>query len=239
MSINGSVSCKAFPGNEFAMPGIIEAQELYRFYHVGDDEIRALRGVSLSIEAGEMVAITGPSGSGKSTLLACLTGLDEPDGGWVQLQGQRLTRRSEVERAAMRARNIGILLQTGNLFDHLSVEDNLRLAQQLAGKPDKPRYEALIERFGLSQRRHNRPVHLSGGEAARVGLAVALSTNPPLLVTDEPTGEVDAENEAIILDSLLAYREQGGTLILATHSDLLANKADRVLRLLDGKTLDD
>jgi putative ABC transport system ATP-binding protein len=214
---------------------VLEAQELYRFYHVGDDEIRALRGVSLSVERGEMVAVVGPSGSGKSTLLSCLTGLDEPDGGWVNLQGQRLTRRSEMERAAMRARNIGILLQSGNLFDHLTVENNIRLAQRLAGRSDGRYLDELLEQVGMGHRRHNRPLHLSGGETARAGLAVALSTHPPLLVADEPTGEVDAETEAMLLASLLAYRHQGGTLILATHSDALAAQADRILRLLDGK----
>ncbi len=218
---------------------ILEAQELYRFYHIGDDEIRALRGVSLRVDPGEMVAVVGPSGSGKSTLLACLTGLDEPDGGWVNLQGQRLTRRSEVERASLRARNIGILLQSGNLFDHLTVENNIRLAQHLAGKPNEGYLEELLDGFGLKPRRDNRPVHLSGGETARAGLAVALSTHPALLITDEPTGEVDAQTEAQVLDSLLDYRKQGGTLILATHSDALAAHADRIIRLFDGKILDD
>lgn len=218
---------------------VLEAQELYRFYHIGDDEIRALRGVSLSVDPGEMVAVVGPSGSGKSTLLACLTGLDEPDGGWVNLQGRRLTRRSEVERASLRARNIGILLQSGNLFDHLTVENNIRLAQHLAGKPDEGYLEELLDWFGLKQRRDNRPVHLSGGETARAGLAVALSAHPALLITDEPTGEVDAQTEAQVLDSLLDYRKQGGTLILATHSDALAAHADRIIRLFDGKILDD
>ena len=214
---------------------ILEAQELYRFYHAGDDEIRALRGVSLSVECGEMVAVVGPSGSGKSTLLSCLTGLDEPDGGWVNLQGQRLTRRSELERAAMRARSIGILLQSGNLFDHLTVENNIRLAQRLAGKPDERHLDELLKQVGMRHRRDNRPLHLSGGETARAGLAVALSTHPPLLVADEPTGEVDAETEAMLLGSLLAYRDQGGALVLATHSDALAARAERILRLLDGK----
>jgi putative ABC transport system ATP-binding protein len=218
---------------------VIEAQELYRFYHVGDDEIRALRGVTLRVEPGEMVAVVGPSGSGKSTLLSCLTGLDEPDGGWVNLQGQRLTRRSEMERAAMRARNIGILLQAGNLFDHLTVENNVRLAQRLAGKPDEHYLEQLLEQVGMSHRRHNRPIHLSGGETARAGLAVTLSTRPSLLVADEPTGEVDSETEAMLLAGLLAYRQSGGTLLLATHSDALAGRADRLLRLYDGRLLDE
>jgi putative ABC transport system ATP-binding protein len=214
---------------------ILEAQELYRFYHVGDDEIRALRGVTLQVEQGEMVSITGPSGSGKSTLLACLTGLDEPDGGQVILQGKRVTHRPEIERAALRAGNIGILLQTGNLFDHLSVENNIRLAQSLAGKQDELFLDDLLNQMGINQRRTHRPAQLSGGEVARAGLAVALSTHPPILVADEPTGEVDAETESMLLSNLLAYRDKGGTLILATHSDALAGRADRVIRLFDGK----
>src|SRR4029077_1033790 len=112
---------------------ILEAIELYRFYHAGTDEIFALRGVSLSIEPGEVVAVIGPSGSGKSTLLACLAGLDEPSGGHVEIMGRRLTRRPEAERAKLRARHIGIYPQTGNLFDHLSVEGNIRLQMRIAG----------------------------------------------------------------------------------------------------------
>jgi putative ABC transport system ATP-binding protein len=214
---------------------ILEAQELYRFYHVGDEEIRALRGVSLQIEAREMVAIVGPSGSGKSTLLGCLTGLDEPDGGKVMIQGKRLTHRSEAERAALRVENIGILLQSGNLFDHLSVENNIRMSQSLAGKVDRPYLEDLLKQMGLIERRSHRPVQLSGGEAARAGLAVALSTHPSILVADEPTGEVDADTESTLLSHLLNFRSQGGTLILATHSAALAGRADRVIHLYDGR----
>ncbi len=214
---------------------IIEAEELYRFYHIGEDEIRALRGVSLRVNAGEIIAVVGPSGSGKSTLLACLTGMDEPDGGRVMLKGQRLTRRSESERTVLRAQNIGIFLQAGNLFDHLSVQDNLRLAQRLAGRLDEDFLQRLIEQFGLKHRRSARPMHISGGEAARAGLAAALVNEPALLVADEPTGEVDATTEKILIESLLDYRQRGGTLILATHSDGLASIADRIIHLLDGK----
>jgi putative ABC transport system ATP-binding protein len=221
------------------MAPILEAQELYRFYHIGDEEVRALRGVSLSIAAGEMVAIMGPSGSGKSTLLACLTGLDDPDGGWVNLQGQRMTRRPETERANLRAQTVGILLQAGNLFDHLSVEANIRLAQRLAGKPAEDYLTTILDRFGLGERRNSRPIYLSGGEAARAGLAVALSTHPVLLVADEPTGEVDAETEAVVIDHLMAYQRDGGTLLLATHSQAMAARADRIVHLLDGKVIDD
>jgi putative ABC transport system ATP-binding protein len=221
------------------MAAILEAQELYRFYHIGDEEVRALRGVSLSIAAGEMVAIMGPSGSGKSTLLACLTGLDDPDGGWVNLQGQRMTRRPETERASLRAQTVGVLLQAGNLFDHLSVESNIRLAQRLAGKSDEDYLTSILDRFGLAERRNYRPIYLSGGEAARAGLAVALSTHPVLLVADEPTGEVDAETEAVVIDHLLTYQRDGGTLLLATHSQAMASHADRIVHLLDGKVIDD
>ena len=149
---------------------ILEARDLYRFYHTGDDETFALRGVSISIAAGEVVAVVGPSGSGKSTLLACLAGLDEPDGGYVSVMGTRITRRPEAERAALRARWIGVLQQSGNLLDHLSVRDNIRAAQALAGD-DRPSAPAtcLLADVGLTGRERARPATLSGGEAARAG----------------------------------------------------------------------
>jgi putative ABC transport system ATP-binding protein len=155
------------------------------------------------------------------------------------LQGQRLTRRSESDRTRVRAQKIGIFLQSGNLFEHLSVQDNLRLAQRLAGRVNEDSLQALLGKFGLEDRKSARPIHISGGEAARAGLAAALVNEPVLLVADEPTGEVDAATEQILIESLLAYRQRGGTLILATHSDALASIADRIVRLLDGKMQDD
>src|SRR5438105_2424284 len=122
---------------QVAVMKILQAFDLYRFYHAGEDETLALRGVSMHIDEGEMVAVMGPSGSGKSTLLACISGLDEPDGGHVEVLGKRLTRRPEAERAAMRAANIGVLMQSGNLFDHLTVEDNIELQMRLARKLDR------------------------------------------------------------------------------------------------------
>lgn len=214
---------------------ILEAQDLYRFYHVGDSETLALRGVSLQVEAGEMVAVMGPSGSGKSTLLACLSGLDDPDGGTVELLGRRLTRRPERERAAMRAATIGVLFQSGNLFTHLSVEQQIRLQLRLAGRPAQPRLAEALEQVGLAHRRHARPAQLSGGEAARAGLAVALAAAPPLLLADEPTAEVDAETEAQILDLFAAHRAAGGAALIVTHSEALAAKMDRIVRLRDGR----
>jgi len=217
----------------------IEAFDLYRFYHAGEDETLALRGVSLHVDAGEIVAVVGPSGSGKSTLLACLVGLDEPDGGHVELLGQRLSRRPESERAALRAQDVGILLQAGNLFEYLTVEDNVRLQMRLAGRVNDQRVGELLDQTGLGARRWARPSHLSGGEAARAGLAVALAAAPNLLVADEPTGEVDAATEQDLLRLFEARREEGGATLIVTHSEALAARADRVVQLLDGRVVDD
>lgn len=217
---------------------LIEAFDLYRFYHTGEDETLALRGVSLKVAAGEMVAVTGPSGSGKSTLLACLAGLDEPDGGYVKISGKRLTRKSEPERAALRANFIGMMLQTGNLLNHLSVEDNIRLAMKLAGKIDDQRVDRLLAMVGLTQRRSAYPGQLSGGETARVGLIVALANSPQVLLADEPTGEVDAVTEEQIVKLFQNYCQTGGSLIIATHSQTLAARADRIIHLLDGRVTD-
>jgi putative ABC transport system ATP-binding protein len=213
----------------------LEAFDIYRFFHAGEEETLALRGVSLALDTGEMVALMGPSGSGKSTLLACLAGLDEPDGGYVTLLGRRLTRRPEAERAAMRASDIGIVLQSGNLFDHLSVEENVALQMSLARKFDARRLSNVTEMVGISERRQARPSQLSGGEAARAGLAVALAAAPTVLLADEPTGEVDAETEEHILGLLEAHRRAGGAILVATHSDAVARRADRVVGLLDGR----
>src|SRR6202049_4084998 len=129
---------------------VLEAFDLYRFYHTGEDETLALRGVSLYVDAGEMVVVMGPSGSGKSTLLSCLVGLDEPDGGHGELLGKQLTPNPEAERPATRAAEIGILLQSRNLFDHLSVTDNVRLQMHLAHKFDRQRLDDLVDKVGLT-----------------------------------------------------------------------------------------
>jgi putative ABC transport system ATP-binding protein len=217
----------------------LEAVDVYRFYHAGEDETLALRGVSFHVSLGEMVALVGPSGSGKSTLLACFAGLDEPDGGYVSLRGKRLTRRPEPERAARRAAELGILLQSGNLFEHLSVQENVALPMRLAGVFDGRRLDDLVGRVGLHERRHARPSELSGGEAARAGLAVALACNPTVLLADEPTGEVDLESERQILHMFVEHCAGGGAVVIATHSDALATHADRIVRLLDGRVIDE
>src|SRR5437588_4756742 len=210
--------------------GIVEAAELYRFYHSGDAEVAALRGVTLSLHKGEFIALLGPSGSGKSTLLNLLAGLDEPDGGHVEVEGFRLSRRPETARAAIRARHIGMFMQSGNLFDHLSVADNIRLQRLLAGKSS--RNEAMMSlagRLGLSAHWNAVPAELSGGEAARAGLAVALSAEPSVLLCDEPTAEVDAETERQIVSCLDERRRAGVAVLIATHSPVLASAANRVI----------
>jgi putative ABC transport system ATP-binding protein len=216
----------------------LEAFELYRFYHAGEDETFALRGVSLKLARGELVAVMGPSGSGKSTLLACLAGLDEPSGGHVEIMGRRLTRRAEAERAKLRARHIGVYPQTGNLFDHLSVEGNIRLQMRIAGGAGPDRFDGLLAALGLFDLRKSSTAQLSGGERARASLAVALANDPDLLLADEPTAEVDRATELAIFDLFSARRAQGRATLVASHSRALASRADRLLVMQDGRFVD-
>jgi putative ABC transport system ATP-binding protein len=217
----------------------LEAHDLYRFYHSGDEETLALRGVSLSVQPSETVALVGPSGSGKSTLLNCLAGLDEPDGGWVTVMGRRITRRPQAERAKLRASHIGMLLQSANLLEHLTIADNLALASSLAShKRGKADLERALTAVGLDGRGSALPAHLSGGELARAGLALALMNAPDILLADEPTGEVDAENEARILELIRLRSREGGANLIATHSQAVAAVADRVLHLVDGRIVE-
>ena len=218
------------------MTGLLEAESLYRFFHAGDDETLALQGVSLSVAPGEVVSVTGPSGSGKSTLLACLAGLDEPDGGMVRVDGERLSRRSEEERARVRARRIGMLFQQANLVGHLSVTDNVTLAQRLAGSSTPAGWrEEVLERCGITARAHARPSQLSGGELARAGLAVALANDPKVLLADEPTGELDSVTAQRVLELLHGRAAEGAAVLIVTHSPQVAERADREIRLRDGQ----
>jgi len=215
----------------------LDAHRLYRFFHAGDEETIALQGVSLTVCRGELVAVAGPSGSGKSTLLACLAGLDEPDGGRVLVEGERLSRRPEPERAALRAGRIGVLFQAGNLLDHLTVAQNVMLAQRVVGRPAPTRAAALLDTLGLARRADARPGELSGGEAARAGLAVALANDPAVVLADEPTGELDSASEARVLDLLWERAAAGGAVVVATHSPAVAAVAARTVHLEDGRVL--
>ncbi|MCW3003462.1 MAG: ABC-type antimicrobial peptide transport system, ATPase component [Conexibacter sp.] len=221
------------------MTPVLEADHLFRFFHAGDDETLALQGVSLTLEPGEIVAVTGPSGSGKSTLLACLAGLDEPDGGVVRVEGERLSRRPEEERARMRARRIGMLFQQANLVSHLSVADNVAVAQKLAGGDagSSAWRTEVLERCGITARAHARPSQLSGGELARAGLAVALGNQPRLLLADEPTGELDEATAQRVLDLLHEQAAAGAAVLIVTHSPEVATLAHREIRLRDGKVV--
>lgn len=228
---------------------LLDGRELYRFYHIGDDETFALRGVSVGVRAGELVAVVGPSGSGKSSLLACLAGLDEPDGGHVMVAGHRITRRDETVRAALRARWIGVLMQSGNLVEHLTVAQNIRAAQALVtraawrgslkgdGRDARHDPHQLLAGVGLAERAFARPSTLSGGEGARAALAVATANDPPVLLADEPTGEVDKEAEVKVLDLLRNRADRGKAVLVVTHSESVAAAADRVLRMVDGRVL--
>ncbi len=218
------------------MTALLQADSLYRFYHAGDDETLALQGVSLAVAAGEVVAVTGPSGSGKSTLLACLAGLDEPDGGMVSLDGERLSRRPEEQRAALRARKLGMLYQGTNLVGHLSVDANVALAQRLGdARTDNAWRAEILERCGISARAGARPSQLSGGELARAGLAVALANDPPVLLADEPTGELDEVTADRVLTLLRDRARAGCAVLVVTHNPAVAAGADREIRLRDGR----
>jgi putative ABC transport system ATP-binding protein len=214
---------------------ILDARDLYRFYHAGDEETLALRGVSLSAAPGELIAVMGPSGSGKTTLLACIAGLDEPDGGVVEIAGERISRRSEASRAAVRSASIGMLFQSGNLIPHLDVEGNVLIAQEIAGRPDRGLARAILASVGLDGRVRALPEQLSGGELARAGLAVALANDPPLLLADEPTGELDSATSDGIVALLLARAAAGCAVVAATHNERLADAAHRTVRLIDGR----
>jgi putative ABC transport system ATP-binding protein len=213
---------------------VLETTELYRFFHAGDDEVVALRGVTITLNPGEFTVLRGPSGSGKSTLLACLAGLDEPDGGVVSVLGERMTRRPEPERARLRARHFGMLMQSGNLFEHLTVRANVRLQMQISGHGRPEEIDGLLDSLGLGGLAGVLPAHLSGGEAARAGLAVALAAKPSILLCDEPTAEVDAGTEQLVIDRLIENCTSGAAVLVVTHSPALAARADRMIDIRDG-----
>ncbi|PZS17843.1 MAG: ABC transporter ATP-binding protein [Pseudonocardiales bacterium] len=216
-------------------PPAVEAGSLYRFFRAGEEETLALQGVSLCLEPGEFVAVVGPSGSGKSTLLACLAGTDEPDGGTVRICGQRLSHQPEPVRARLRARRVGLLFQSGNLLAHLTLAQNVALAQRLARNAQRTALDALLGPLGIEPRAGSYPNQLSGGELARAGLAVALANEPVVLLADEPTGELDLGTERGVLDLLTARARSGVAILVASHSPAVAAAVDRVITLADGR----
>ena len=216
---------------------VLEARELYRFFHTGEEEVKALRGVDLALNEGEMIALVGPSGSGKSTLLHCLAGLDEPDGGTVHVMQHVMSRQPELAKARLRAEFLGVMRQKDNLISHLTVAENMALARSLVTNGKSSNAETMLERLGMARRAASLPAQLSGGELARAGLVVALACHPKILLLDEPTGEVDGETETAVMDVLGEYQRGGGAVVIATHNIAVARNATQVLKMKDGKII--
>ena len=221
---------------------IVEVRGLAKRIDSGSHEVQILRGIDFTIPAGQFVAIKGPSGSGKSTLLGLLAGLDTLSEGQIFLDGEEITRLSEDEMARLRARKIGFVFQSYHLVPTLTAEENVMLPIDLAGDgsvgPERAR--ELLEGVGLADRLDHYPVQLSGGEQQRVALARAFVSKPPVVMADEPTGNLDSTNGRLVLDMLLDLnRREKTTLILVTHDQDLASQADRLITLMDGEVVSD
>jgi ABC-type lipoprotein export system ATPase subunit len=200
--------------------------------------VEVLRGCDVALAPGEELAVVGRSGSGKSTLLNVLGGLDRPDGGEVTFGETRLTGASRRTLAGFRGRRLGFVFQAFNLIPELTAWENVLLAARYVGRPRAEAERAaagLFERLGIAARRDHHPPSLSGGEQQRVAFCRAVLNDPPVLLADEPTGNLDADNARVILDELRARARTGTAVLLVTHSDTLAAAADRVLHLVDGR----
>jgi putative ABC transport system ATP-binding protein len=216
-------------------PPIAELTGVHRRYAHGRGSVHALRGVSLAVRPGEFVAVQGPSGGGKSTLLALLAAVDAPDEGRVVVLGVDLTRATERARVDLRRHGVGVVFQAFHLMPSLSAAENVALPLALAGRPDPRRVAELLERVGLADRSRHYPSELSGGEQQRIAVARALVHRPPLIVADEPTGNLDSQNGERVLDLLDELRRaERSTLVIATHDPLVAGRADRCLTIRDG-----
>jgi ABC-type lipoprotein export system ATPase subunit len=215
----------------------IAFHDVFRIFKTGAVETVALRGLELRIERGEFVAVLGPSGSGKSTFLSLASALDEPSAGEVLVLGHSLSRLDETERARLRAEELALIFQATNLLPALSALENVTLALELANKPGAKEAAAeSLAAFGLGDRLGNRAGALSGGEQQRVAIAAAAAREAPLVLADEPTGELDARNEQIVLDALAKLRsEHGATVVIVTHSSGVAAAAERVIEIRDGR----
>jgi putative ABC transport system ATP-binding protein len=217
---------------------MIEVREVSRLYHRGVDLVHALERVSLGIPAGRFVALMGPSGSGKSTLLNLLAGLDQPDSGEVVVAGTRLSRLSEDELAAWRARHVGLVFQFFNLLPVLSAVENVELPlllTKLSRADRRRRAETALSVVGLAARVHHRPAQLSGGEQQRVAIARAIVTDPDLIVADEPTGDLDAKSAVEVLTLLRELnRAFEKTIVMVTHDPRAERFVDTVIRLDKG-----
>jgi len=221
---------------------MIEVSHLTKVIQNGANRVEILRDLSFGVPAGQFLAIMGASGSGKTTLLGLLAGLDDATSGTVLLDGMDITKLSEDHLALIRGTKIGFVFQSYQLVPTLTARENVLLPAELAGFEGdiEKRADELLDRVGLANRGHHYPIQLSGGEQQRVALARAFVMRPPVLMADEPTGNLDSANGSHVLDLLLKLnREEGTTLILVTHDPQVASHADRVITLRDGAILSD
>jgi putative ABC transport system ATP-binding protein len=219
----------------------VEAIAVSRRYGDGEQAVDALRGVSLTVPAGQYAAVMGPSGSGKSTLMHVLAGLDRPTDGEVAIGGRRIAKLSDKQLTRLRRDQVGFVFQAFNLLPTLTAEENVLLPSRIAGrKVPRAELDALLERVGLAARRGHRPAELSGGQQQRVAIARALVSKPTILFADEPTGNLDSRAGAEILELLReAVDADGQTILMVTHDPRAAAQADRVLFLADGRIVAD
>ncbi len=222
---------------------IVEATNVVKIYDTGRVKVPALRGVSLTVYRGEMVAIMGPSGSGKTTLLNCLSGLDTIDEGTILIAGRELARLPDDVRSEFRARHMGFVFQLFNLIPVLSALENVELPALLAGmRPSEARRRAwaVLEQVGLADRAGHKPAELSGGQQQRVAIARALVNQPDIIWADEPTGNLDTETADEVMALLRQLnRENGQTFVIVTHDPRIGSMCDRVIRMRDGLIVDD
>ncbi len=217
---------------------MIQLKDITKVYPMGKRELTVLRNVNIDIEQGELVAIMGPSGSGKSTILNLIGCLDKPTSGSYYLEGKEVSRLSSDELAGIRGRKIGFVFQTFNLLPRLSALANVELGMRYAGGVDRQRAMEALNRVGLSDRAKHRPTELSGGEMQRVAIARALAKNPPLILADEPTGNLDSRSGKEIISILASlHAEQGVTLLVITHDSNVAHQCQRIIHLKDGQVV--
>ncbi len=213
-----------------------------RVFHVGDEDVHALRDVDLQVAEGEYIAIMGPSGSGKSSLLNVIGLLDRPDAGTYELEGRNVTQLSDEQLASVRSQRIGFVFQFFHLVPRLTAAQNIELPMTLAGVAPAERQRrvaTLLREYGLEDRADHRPSELSGGQSQRVAIARALAMEPRLLLADEPTGNLDRHTGLEVMALLERFNAGGGTLLLVTHDPELGARARRRLRMVDGNIVDD
>jgi len=235
---HSSVNSAPRRGASESDPTILLLDRLQKSYRVGTTELPVLRGIDLSVKAGEHIAIMGPSGSGKSTLLNIVGCLDRPTQGRYVLGGDDVSQMDDDELSLIRGARIGFIFQSFNLIEQLNIVENIEVPMYYQGWHERESLERareLAAMVGLGHRIKHHPSELSGGERQRVAIARALSNDPLILLADEPTGNLDSENGAVVLKLLLSLHEQGKTLIVVTHDVDVANRAEKVVHILDGR----